>query len=129
MYVNPPFGTAGGQSSQGAFFRKCIEEYEAEHIVQAVVLLKAGVGYSWFKRVYEWPHCFAWERMAFVRDVRDAALSTNVADLAWGRRAHNPHGSVVVYLGQNVEKFAELFSRIGSVPGFNMWAYGKGEGE
>ena len=121
VYVNPPFGTREGKSLQALFYERCKREYEAGNIAQALLLIKAGVGYQWFKSVLGWPVCFLFERVSFVRGQRTGADA-----LQWGSGLQNPNGSVVVYMGPNVTEFALLFSTVGSVPGFNAWAYPQG---
>ncbi|GIL83672.1 hypothetical protein Vretimale_10361 [Volvox reticuliferus] len=119
VFLNPAFGMRDGHSLQGLFFAKCTREYQAGNLKQAVVLLKAGIGYSWFHDVLNWPVCFLGERISFVRQVPTGASG----ELQWGTRVQNPHGSVLVYMGPATEKFANLFSRVGSVPGMNAWAH------
>ncbi|KXZ40823.1 hypothetical protein GPECTOR_2096g1089 [Gonium pectorale] len=117
-----------GQSLQGLLFKRCVREYRQGRITQGVALLKAGLGYKWFRAVLEWPVCFVHERLAFVKPstthgVQSAAEGEAVtASMTWGARVQNPHGSVVVYLGPAVQSFSAVFSRIGSVPGLNGWA-------
>ncbi|EFJ47950.1 hypothetical protein VOLCADRAFT_91459 [Volvox carteri f. nagariensis] len=117
VFLNPAFGVRRGQSLQELFFGRCKREYQAGNVRQAVVLLKAGIGCSWFNDVLNWPVCFLRERLSFVRQVGTSD------ELQWGARALNPHGSVIAYMGPAVERFATLFSRIGSVPGMNSWAH------
>lgn len=117
VFVNPPFGKIRGRSMQGAFFKRCAREYEAGSVKQAVLLLRAGVGYGWFADVMRYPFCFVTRRLAFVRQAQTAG------ELQWESQVQNPAGSVVVYMGPNAAQFAELFSRIGSVPGMNAWAH------
>ncbi|PNH02941.1 hypothetical protein TSOC_011058 [Tetrabaena socialis] len=119
VFANPPFGASGNRSTQSLFFERVVQEYEAGRVRQAVVLLKAGVGYRWFRSVLRWPVCFLWERLAFVRP----AEREQGAELRWGDHAHNPHGSVAVYLGPQVARFVEVFGAVGDVPGANTWAY------
>ncbi len=118
VFVNPPFGKISGRSMQGAFFKRCAREYEAGSVKQAVLLLRAGVGYGWFAEVMRYPFCFVTRRLAFVRQVPQAE-----GELQWEQQVQNPAGSVIVYMGPRAAKFAELFSRIGSVPGMNAWAH------
>ncbi|EFJ39928.1 hypothetical protein VOLCADRAFT_108410 [Volvox carteri f. nagariensis] len=49
------------------FLRDLFWEYQAGNVRQAVVLLKAGIGYSWFNDMLNWPVCFLQERLSFVR--------------------------------------------------------------
>ena len=115
----PRIRQAGGPQPAGSVLREVRPGYKAGRVTQAVVLLKAGVGYTWFHGVLQWPVCFLRERLAFVREMPVA----NDGALQWGARVQNPHGSVAVYMGPSADKFARLFSRIGSVPGLNAWAH------
>ena len=76
---------------------------------QVLLLLKAAVGYGWFDAVYDWPHCFLSERVAFIEGGSAA------------QRRDNPHGSVAVYMGANVARFCAVFSQVGRIPGHNAW--------
>ena len=87
---------------------------------QALILLKTGFGYQWFRSVLQWPVCFLHERLAFVQP--EIHGTGQAGGMRWGARVQNPHGSVMVYMGPSVEKFARVFSRVGSVPGANAWA-------
>ena len=123
MFVNPPFGLLRGSSLQGLFFERCVREVKARRIRQAILLLKAAVGYAWFDGVLKWPVCFVRQRLSFVRGPVDVPVVTGPAEvLSWGTRTSNPHGSVVVYMGPNVERFAAVFGRIGAIPGATSWA-------
>ncbi|PNH00648.1 hypothetical protein TSOC_013521 [Tetrabaena socialis] len=119
VYINPPFGVRAGASMQGLFFERCVREYRAGRVAQAVLLLKAGVGYSWFRDVLQWPVCFVSERLSFVRQL-PAAVG---GELRWGAGVQNPHGSVVVYMGPSAGRFVRLFSDVGCIPGANAWAH------
>ena len=122
VYVNPPFGLCRGNSLQGLFFERCVQEYEARRIRQAILLLKAAVGYGWFDAVLKWPVCFVRPRLSFVRGTeRDRGSA-----MAWGSRIGNPHGSVVVYMSPNVQRFASVFGKIGNIPGATSWAMPRG---
>ena len=120
VFVNPPFGLRGGHSMQGLFFDRCVREFYKGSIKQAILLLKVGVGYRWFQTVLQWPVCVLHERLSFVQPVTRQANATG--ELCWGARVQNPHGSIVVYMGPSVAKFARVFGRVGSVPGLNAWA-------
>ncbi|PNH02102.1 hypothetical protein TSOC_011946 [Tetrabaena socialis] len=109
----------GNRSTHSRSFGCCVEEYEAGHVKQAVVLLRAAVGYKWFRSAMRWPVCFLWERLAFAR----LAEREQGAVLRWGTHAHNPHGSIAIYPGAQVASFVEVFRAVGDVPGANAWAY------
>ncbi len=119
VFCNPPYSTRDGQSMQALFFERCRLAYLGGTITQAVLLLKAAVGFAWFRRVTEWPTCFVATRLCFVREV-----GCQGGPLSWGRGMRNPHGSVVVYMGADVQRFADLFSQMGYIPGVSGWALG-----
>ena len=126
VFINPPFGVREGRSLQGLFFERCVREFRAGCITQAVLVLKASVGYGWFREVFQFPVCFVWERLSFVRPQPPAAAAAAAggAELPrWGAGVRNPHGSVVVYMGPSVAKFVQLFGDLGCVPGANAWAH------
>lgn len=118
VFLNPPFSTREGKSLQGLFFERCVNEYKAGNVKQAIVLLKSGTGYNWFKPVLAWPHCFLDQRLAFVRPV-----TAPDGSLSFSEGLQNPHGSVLIYLGPQVDKFVNLFSALGMIPGKNAWGY------
>ena len=68
-----------------------------------------------------WPVCFLWERLAFVQRQEDAA--GEAGELQWGVRVQNPHGSIVLYMGPDAQRFVDLFSTVGSSPGAIAWAH------
>ena len=113
MYVNPPFGVLSGKSLQGQFLQKAVEG-RAEEVL---LLLKAAVGYLWFNTAMKYPHAFLADRVAFEtgdHNVRSSSLANEVSP--------NPHGSIVVYLGRNIEKFCSSFADVGHIPGLSSWA-------
>ncbi|EFJ39769.1 hypothetical protein VOLCADRAFT_100579 [Volvox carteri f. nagariensis] len=121
VFVNPPFGVRGGASYQSLFFQRCATEYTAGRIHQAVLLLKSAVGYAWFDAILQWPVCFLRQRLAFVRG-QSGSQQQEGGPLTWGARVANPHGSVVVYMGPDVQRFVSVFGCMGGIPGATSWA-------
>ena len=116
IYINPPYGLIKGQSTAGLFFGRAILEFKAKATNQAIILLKAAVGYNWFKKVYDYPHCWFESKLCFRRGTGVASTTQNSANMS-------PHGYVIVYLGANVERFCKCFSQLGAIPGFNSWSF------
>ncbi|PNH07498.1 hypothetical protein TSOC_006048 [Tetrabaena socialis] len=88
MQSNSNECTSGNRSTQSLLFGRCVEEYEAGLVKQAVVLLKAAVGYKWFRSIMRWPVWFLWERLAFVRPAereQGADLRALCRPAAWER--------------------------------------------
>jgi hypothetical protein len=114
----------GGQSRQGLFIKRCIEEYACKNVTQALLLLKVGVGSQWFTPLLAYPHCWLDERQAYVRGTSGAAHA-ELFPPSTTRAA--PHGSVLVYLGPKriAKRFALMVveKNMGRVPGLNAWAH------
>lgn len=109
VFVNPPFGAEGGHSLSGAFFQKAEREYQQGTATEILLVLKAAIGYAWFKPILQWPHAWLHARIAFLPHGQQA-------------RVQNPHGSIVVYLGPHVKHFCQVFSAVASIPGANSWS-------
>ena len=56
VFVNPPFGVDKGHSLSGAYFQKALAEYTKGSVSEVLLLLKAAVGYTWFRPVLQRPH-------------------------------------------------------------------------
>ena len=52
VFVNPPFGCDSGESTQARFLEKAVHEHGYGHCAEALLLLKAAVGYKWFATTY-----------------------------------------------------------------------------
>jgi len=102
IFINPPGDMLRADSLAGRFFEKARDEYAAGHFVQGILLLKAAVGYKWFKPAYSLPICFLHERPTFLDCHGDP------------QNGCSPHGYVVVYLGPRTEKFRSVFDKLGA---------------
>lgn len=88
-----------------------------------LLLLKAAVGFSWFEEVYKWPHCFISRRLAFVKGGNSGIEGADGTERNGGTACtENPHGSVMVYMGDNEQKFFDVCGKMGHVPGGNSWS-------
>jgi hypothetical protein len=103
VWLNPPYGKEGGGSSQERWSQKLIAEYRAGNVTEAVLLVKAAMGYNWFEELWwNWPTCFAKERISFIRPDGDSSGQSKM-------------GTAFIYLGHNVGKFTEVFRQFGRV--------------
>jgi phage N-6-adenine-methyltransferase len=93
VYMNPPYGDVIKE-----WVEKLASDYEDGHLQEAIALLPARTDTQWFRRLRDYPRCFVWGRLRF-------SDATNSA----------PFPSMVVYLGENVETFTDIFSDIGDV--------------
>jgi len=86
--------------------KKCIEklvsEYECGNVEQACCITFAATSEKWFRPLLAYPQCFIHGR-------------TNYYLPNGTKKKGVTKGSVVTYLGANVDKFVKIFSRIGTV--------------
>jgi len=103
VWLNPPYGKIGNASSQGYWGQRLLEEYRDGNVSEAILLVKAATGYEWFEKLWdELPVCFARERLSFIREDGDDDGSSK-------------QGTCFFYLGENVERFVEVFTRFGRI--------------
>lgn len=92
VYLNPPYG-----KGIGPWIEKVREEYEAGRVTAAVVLVKAATDTRWFRVLSErYPRCEVAGRLRFS-----------------GCKNPAPFPSVLFYLGDEVQRFADVFGRFG----------------
>ena len=96
VWLNSPF------DSTTAWIRRLIHDYDLGGL-EAIALVNSNLGYKWFEDLWNaYPVCCARERIRFVKE-----------DGTVGGEAKR--GQTFVYLGPNVDRFAEVFSRIGRI--------------
>jgi len=92
VYLNPPYG-----KGIGPWIEKVREEHEAGRVTAAVVLVKAATDTRWFRVLSErYPRCEVAGRLKFS-----------------GCKNPAPFPSVLFYLGDEVQRFADVFGRFG----------------
>ncbi|MBV9385810.1 MAG: hypothetical protein JOZ78_05210 [Chroococcidiopsidaceae cyanobacterium CP_BM_ER_R8_30] len=82
---------------------KALTEYESGRVLEAMILVRPAVGSKWFQKLTRsFPVCFPDEPIAFLD--------------AQGQPQPRPkQGNAIFYLGQNIERFQQVFGTIGSV--------------
>lgn len=103
VWCNPPYGKDAGASLQGRWSAALVDRYRRGEVAQACLLVNAMTGNKWFAPLWDFAICFLSARVHFV------------APAASGAKDQPTHSSVVVYLGPNEERFAEVFGRLGRV--------------
>lgn len=100
VYLNPPWGRTG--RAKKAFVRKAVLAYQRGEIIAAVLALNSNALVSaWFDPLLAFPVCIPNHR---------------VAHYGPGGAGGAPNsGTVFVYLGTDLDSFAEIFSRFGTV--------------
>jgi hypothetical protein len=79
-----------------------ISEFEKGNIKQACCITFAATSEAWFRPLLAYPQCFIHGRTNYY--LPDGTKKKDVTK-----------GSVVTYLGDNTERFKEVFSKIGTV--------------
>lgn len=102
-WLNPPYSKTNGKSNQGTWSQKLIGEYQSGRVVEAILLVKAALGYKWFEDFWcDFPVCFARERLSFIR-------ADGSSD------GQSKQGTAFFYFGENANRFQKVFSRFGRV--------------
>lgn len=110
MWLNPPFGTTitpfdgspwQGTSTTRLFVRKLLEDYSRGIVQQCVLLAKADPKQNWFHALWDYPICFAYDKVYFNRPN--------------GPPQRIQFGTCFVYLGPNEQAFIEEFSAFGTI--------------
>ncbi len=103
LWLNPPYGKEAGKSLQARWSHRLLDEHRAGNVEQACLLVNAMTGNKWFAPLWQFPISFVESRIHFVAPAES------------GLKDQPTHGSVVVYLGLNHERFAEVFGKVGHV--------------
>jgi phage N-6-adenine-methyltransferase len=105
VFMNPPYGkTTEHRSLAAAFCNKAIDEFAAGKIEACIILVNSLHSQSWQAPLYEHVICLVDHRIHFVSGD--------------GEENENPtNQNIFVYLGRDITKFAEVFSRFGYVVG------------
>lgn len=97
VFLNPPYGEDGPP-----FIEKLIQEYKTENVTEFILLVNSrATDAEWFQSLYDGIICFTDHRIDF-----DSPEEKNTS---------STHGSCFVYFGHNEKKFAESFSKYGSI--------------
>jgi len=103
VWLNPPYGKEGNNSNQELWSQRLVAEYREGNVAEAVLLVKAALGYNWFENLWwNWPVCFARERLSFIRSNGDS-------------KGQSKQGTAFLYLGENVARFRQVFRQFGRV--------------
>lgn len=98
VWLHPP---AYGKTAK--WVNKLLVEYESERVKEAVLLVTPSAGSKWFQKLTKlFPVCFPDERIAFLDDQAKP-------------QPRPKHGNAIFYLGENIQRFKQVFGAIGSV--------------
>ena len=99
LFLNPPYGKHIGKLTA-----KLMQEYKAGHTTEAILLVPAKMEVKWIQPLLEsYTVCFHKGRVWF--------------DTPYGKTSKTQQlfGSALFYLGENRQRFAEVFGEIGIV--------------
>jgi hypothetical protein len=93
LFMNPPYGR-----QIGLWVKKLVGAQAFGYVDQAIALLPARTDTKWFDELYGYPACFVKGRLKF-----------------GGNNDPAPFPSVLFYLGEREDAFAEHFSSVGRI--------------
>lgn len=103
VWCNPPYTQVRpGQSSIKAWVEKLVASYRLGLVSEAVCLVPNDTSTRWFSWLWEFVVCFPPRRIQFYRPDRQ-------------RWEQPSFGTCFVYLGEQEQQFAEVFSQFGRV--------------
>ena len=101
VFLNPPYRGENGAGSQGMWTSRLLWQYQDGTTIEAVLLVCASTECKWFHPLWDYPICFTDHRIRFYGPGGTAGQPT--------------HGSAFVYLGHQVERFADIFTEFGVI--------------
>lgn len=108
VWLNPPYGRTHNKSNIGLFTNRLIHEYRAGHVEQAILLSTPRPDTPWFPDLWDYPICFCEHGIAFYRRTGKGMEVDN-------RHTGHFFGTIFVYMGENEQRFIEIFSKFGHV--------------
>jgi len=117
VFLNPPYGKIGIESSAGIWLEKLLHEYQSGHCDEAIALTKTVPGYDWWDDLFHggWPGplCITKGRISFIHLSWLSADGTITVPKGASNKAKS--ASTFWYIGPNAPLFREVFSRVGKV--------------
>ncbi|UTZ44676.1 phage N-6-adenine-methyltransferase [Vibrio campbellii] len=88
--------------SNDDWISKLLTEFEAGHFKEAIIITFANTSEGWFKKLLGFPQCFPNKRVHYIKP--DGTVDKNCTK-----------GSVITYLGPNLDTFAVVFGEFGQI--------------
>lgn len=98
VWLNHPFSREGNK----LWIQKAIAEHKAERAFQICMICFASTSESWFRPLLRYPQCFLSPRTNYLRP--DGTIYRGVTK-----------GSVVTYMGPDLDAFARAFAPLGEI--------------
>jgi hypothetical protein len=106
IFLNPPYA----RGVIASFVRKLITEYACGNVQEAILLVRLCSDTAWYQELLAYPVCFMKGRIKFYTpytSYQGRAFTKNTYD--------NNFGSSFTYVGQNLARFVEVFSKHGVI--------------
>jgi len=98
LWLNPPYGRLAGQ-----FVSRLMREVEAENVKEFCILLNSySSDTQWWQPLWDYTLSFPSKRINFTSGESETESGST-------------HGSAIIYMGPNRDKFIEVFSRFGVI--------------
>jgi hypothetical protein len=102
MLWNPPWGGADASAAKKRGLVKLLQAYESSVVTECVCVLNANATTTaWFAPLLSFPVCFPPRRIAHYGPD--------------GKGGSPNSGTVIIYVGRQVDRFAEVFSGLGAI--------------
>jgi hypothetical protein len=101
-FVNPPYGrTATKESLLRLFVGRLLQQYRAGICTEAILLIPVNTATRWFVPLWQFPICFPKRRIRFYNEQ--------------GPSDGMSFSTCFVYMGQNEQRFIEVFKKFGPI--------------
>lgn len=101
VWLNPPYGRTKNQSNAGIWANKLEQEYAANRVTQAILLVNSAHGYEWYERLWcRYPVICVRNRIRFV----------NEQGVVGGQ---SKKAQTLVYFGKHWHRFYNTLSHLG----------------
>jgi len=102
VWLNPPYGKIGNESSQGIWSAKLMGDYYSGKVKEGIVLLNLVPGYNWFRSLWSFPVCIPDHCISFIPGA------------GGGKTGKAKVSSCFFYIGHdNAGLFCEVFKQFG----------------
>lgn len=107
VWLNPPYGRSINydKGNAGIFASRLVAEYRAGNVKQAILLTTVQNDARWFHQLWQFSICFSDHKIHFYTTAPTKKSPT----------ATHMFGTAFVYMGEQTERFREVFRRFGVV--------------
>lgn len=105
VWLNPPYGRTKNQSNAGIWATKLEQEYEADRVTQATLLVNSAHGYEWYEKLWrKYPVLCLRDRIRFVNEQgKVGGQSKKAQTLIYFGRRWNTFRNTFTHLGRYIE--------------------------